>query len=63
MIRFRSLVVVLAAVALALSVGTGAFSATTAERGVKVSVVPDESAYVGYNTTNRNVKDTTRRRF
>ncbi|QAU12849.1 hypothetical protein EKH57_08985 [Halorubrum sp. BOL3-1] len=32
----------------ALSTGTGAFSSASAERGVEVSVVDDEMAYVGY---------------
>ncbi|WP_200530318.1 hypothetical protein [Halorubrum sp. LN27] len=38
----------------ALSTGTGAFSSATAERGVEVSVVDDEEAYVGYATPEVN---------
>lgn len=46
MMRLRTLALVLVVAALALSVGTGAFSATTAERGVQVSVVPDSQAFL-----------------
>jgi len=55
--HLRSLAVVLAVVALALSTGTDAFSASVNERSVQVSVVDDSNAIVGYETNDRTVKD------
>ncbi|WP_418284240.1 hypothetical protein [Halorubrum sp. DTA46] len=40
-----------------MSVGTGAFSSMEAERGVEVSVVGDDSAYVGYNEWDKTVPE------
>jgi len=37
----------------AMSVGTGAFSSVEADRGVEVSVVDDDEAYLGLEVTNR----------
>ena len=41
----------------ALSTGTGAFSSASADRSVEVSVVEDESAYVGYMALPEVVED------
>jgi hypothetical protein len=64
---FRRIAVVLFALAVLLTVsGTGAYSATSADRGLTVDVVDDDEAYVGYepgeiyavNTTNHTTTET-----
>ena len=41
----------------ALSVGTGAFSSAEMQRGVNVSVVDDDRAFVGYESEDRELPD------
>lgn len=41
----------------AMSVGTGAFSSTEAERGVSVNAVDDSRAFVGYRSDDRVLPD------
>ena len=41
----------------ALSIGTGAFSSAQMERGVNVSVVDDDRAFVGYESESRVIPD------
>ena len=48
--RRRLLYLVAATLALSVIVGTGGFSAVSADRGVDVAVVPDEHAYLGIET-------------
>lgn len=64
---FRRIATVVFALALLTSVvATGAFSTTTADRGISVDVVDDDEAYVGYepgeiyavNTTNQTTTET-----
>ena len=54
--KFLSLLIASVAV-LSLAFGSGAFTSVSAERGVSVSVVDDENAFVGYATSDRTVSD------
>lgn len=55
--RKRASIVLFAFAVLLGTVGTGAFSTTEAERGVNVTVVDDEEAYVGYDPVEVNATD------
>ena len=53
--RSKLALVLLLTVAAALTVGTAGFSSIVADRPVSVTVVSDQSAYVGFNTTDRTI--------
>ena len=54
----KALSLALAGIAvMSLAFGTGAFTSVSAERGVSVSVVDDDRAYVGYNSNDVMVTD------
>ncbi|MFC6953351.1 hypothetical protein [Halorubellus litoreus] len=56
------LVLAAAAVVVATTAGTGAFSAVSAERGIQIAVVDDDRAYLGVAVTaNVSGNDTTAR--
>ena len=50
--------VLLLTAAIALAVGTAGFSSVVADRPVSITVVSDQNAYVGFNTTDRTVSGT-----
>ena len=50
--------VLLLTAAIALAVGTTGFSSVVADRPVSITVVSDQNAYVGFNTTDRTVSGT-----